>query len=150
MAHSFIHCLMHCVFSTKGRAKMLTPDLRERLWPYLGGIAREHEMQALATGGTEDHVHILLSIPATIALAKGVQAVKGVSSKWIHDTFPDRRDFAWQEGYGAFSVSASLVEKTVHYINTQEEHHRVKDFKEEFRSFLKAHGIEYDERYIWG
>ena len=150
MPHSFIHCLMHCVFSTKGRAKMLSPELRERLWPYLGGIAREHELNALAIGGTDDHVHVLLSIPATITVAKAVQAVKGVSSKWIHDTFPARKNIAWQEGYGAFSVSVSLVEKTIQYINTQEEHHRVKDFKEEFRSLLKAHGMEYDERYIWG
>jgi REP element-mobilizing transposase RayT len=150
MPHSFNHCLMHCVFSTKGRAKMLTPELRERLWPYLGGIAREHQMKAMATGGADDHVHMLLSIPATIAVAKAVQTVKGVSSKWVHDTFPARKKFAWQEGYGAFSVSVSLVEKTIQYINTQEEHHRAKDFKEEFSSFLKAHGIEYDERYIWG
>jgi REP element-mobilizing transposase RayT len=107
-------------------------------------------MKALAIGGTEDHMHILLSLPATLPVAKAIQLIKGGSSKWVHETFPSHKDFAWQEGYGAFSVSISQVEATITYIKTQEEHHRKKTFEEEFLTFLKKHGIEYDERYILG
>ena len=91
--HSFVSCLMHCVFSTKERRKLITMDLQDRLYPYLGGIARENKMKALAIGGVEDHVHALVSIPSTMPIAKAVQLLKGNSSKWIHDTFPNRRLF---------------------------------------------------------
>jgi putative transposase len=150
MPHSYISCLMHCVFSTRQRNKTISPDLRQRLWPFIGGIVRENKMKALAIGGTEDHMHILLSLPATLPVAKAIQLIKGGSSKWIHETFPSHKDFAWQEGYGAFSVSISQVEATIAYIKTQEEHHRKRTFEEEFLTFLKKHGIEYDERYILG
>jgi putative transposase len=99
--HSFSSSLHHCVFATKDREAVLTPQLRERLWPYLGGIARENGMKALMIGGVADHVHVLLSLPATISVAKAMQLLKGNSSKWIHETFPELRSFAWQEGYGA-------------------------------------------------
>ena len=105
MANSFVSCLMHVIWSTKGRQNLITPELEERLWPYLGGIAREHKIIVLARGGTMDHIHLLLSLPATIAIAKAVQLLKGGSSKWIHATFPHQQLFAWQEGYGAFCVS---------------------------------------------
>jgi putative transposase len=150
MAHSYISSLYHCIFSTKGRRKIINSDLQERLWPYLGGIARENKMKALAVGGVEDHVHLLLSLPATVDLAHAMQLIKGGSSKWIHDTFPEYRTFAWQEGYGAFSIGISQVDKTVAYIQKQMDHHRKKTFEEEFLSFLKKHGMEYDLRYIWG
>lgn len=149
MSHSYVSALFHCVFSTKQRRKIITPDLRERLWPYIGGIARENGMKALAVGGVEDHVHLLLSIPSTLAIAKAMQLIKGGSSKWIHDTFPELQAFAWQEGYGAFSIGVSQTELTVKYIHGQVEHHRVKTFQEEFLAFLEKHGIEYDPRYIW-
>ena len=100
--------------------------------------------------GTEDHVHTLLSLPATLAVAKAVQLIKGGSSKWVHDAYVDLRQFAWQEGYGAFSVNVSLIEETIRYIERQAEHHRRKTFQEEYIEFLKRHGIEYDERYVWG
>jgi REP element-mobilizing transposase RayT len=138
---------MHCVFSTKGRQRMITAQLQKRLWPYIGGIARENKMTALIVNGVADHVHVLLALPSTIAIAKAVQSIKGGSSKWIHETFPDQRTFAWQEGYGAFSVSVS--DKTIAYIENQAEHHRTKSFQEEFLAFLKRHRVEYDERYIW-
>ena len=147
---SYVCSYAHCVFSTKDRRPFITPPLRDRLWPYLGGIARENKMVALAVGGVEDHAHILLSLPATISVSKAVQLIKGGSSKWIHDTFPEHRLFSWQEGYGAFSIGISDVDRTVAYIQTQAEHHRKKDFQAEFLSFLKKHDIEYDERYIWG
>src|SRR5262249_30609383 len=126
-----------------------TPELQERLWPYLGGIARENRMKALAIGGVADHVHLLISLPSTLSISKAMQLVKGGSSKWIHDTFPEHHLFLWQEGYGAFSVGISDVDRTINYIETQAEHHSKYDFKAEFVSFLKKHGIEYDERYIW-
>jgi REP element-mobilizing transposase RayT len=150
MAHSYISSLYHCIFSTKSRRKIINPDLQERLWPYIGGIARENKMKALAVGGVEDHVHLLLSLPATVTVAHAIQLIKGSSSKWIHDTFREHRTLAWQEGYGAFSIGISQVDKTVAYIQKQIDHHRKKTFEEEFLSFLKKHGMEYDLRYIWG
>jgi putative transposase len=150
MSHSYISSLFHCVFSTKDRRKTITSDLEERLWKYMGGIARENKMKALQIGGVEDHVHLLLSLPSTIAVSKAMQLIKGGSSKWIHDTFPQHQDFEWQEGYGAFSVGISQVDDTKLYIVNQHEHHRTKTFQEEFIAFLERHGIEYDPRYVWG
>jgi putative transposase len=143
--HSFTSCHLHVVFSTKERRRLITPDLQQRLWPYLGGIARENKMKALCVGGVEDHVHILLSLPSTLAISKAVQLLKGNSSKWIHETFPAQHGFAWQEGYGAFSIGVSGMDDTIKYIQSQPEHHRIKTFKEEFVAFLKKHGLEYDE-----
>ena len=139
---------MHSTFSTKERFPFIDAELERRLWPYIAGIARENSMKALAIGGTEDHIHGLLSLPGTMSFSKAVQLIKGGSSKWIHDTFPSQRKFAWQEGFGAFSVSASQVQRTIAYINRQKEHHRKRSFREEFLALLNKHGIEYDERYI--
>jgi REP element-mobilizing transposase RayT len=116
----------------------------------MGGIARENQMKALAIGGVEDHVHILLSLPSTISVAKALQLIKGGSSKWVHDEFPRHHDFAWQEGYAALSIGISQVGDTERYIANQEEHHRTRSFEDEFLAFLKKHGIEYDPRYVWG
>jgi REP-associated tyrosine transposase len=149
MPHSYVTNLMHCVFSTKERFPLITSDLEVRLWPYLGGIARENRMKAIVIGGTSDHVHALLSLPATTSFAKAAQLIKGGSSKWIHDTFREHRKFAWQEGYGAFSVSSSQVDKTIAYIRRQKEHHRRRSFQDEFIELLEKHGIEYDRRYVF-
>ena len=143
--HSFTSCLIHCVWSTKNREPWLTPDLRERLWPYLGGIARQNQIKTLAIGGVADHVHILLSLPATLSIAKATQLLKGNSSKWIRDTFPKMRSFAWQEGYGAFSVGISGVDATVNYIRNQTEHHQRRSFRAEFIAMLQKHGLTYQE-----
>lgn len=145
---SYVCSYLHCVFSTKDRRPFITSALRSRLWPYLGGIARENGITALSIGGVEDHVHLLLSLPAMMPIAKVMQLIKGGSSKWVHDTFPDQRHFAWQTKYGAFSVSVSQVDKTVAYIEKQEAHHRKMTFQEEFITLLKKHRIEYDERYL--
>lgn len=150
MGHSYTSSLFHCVFSTKERRKLITPELQERLWPYIGGIARDNRMKALTAGGIEDHVHILLSIPSTLAIAKAIQLIKGGSSKWVHETFPNMRAFAWQEGYGAFSIGISQIAVTTAYIQSQTRHHRRKTFQQEFIEFLEKHGIEYDPRYVWG
>ena len=107
MPHSYITNLMHCTFSTKERYPFIDVELESRLWPYIGGIARENRMKAIAIGGTFDHIHALLSLPAAMSFAKAVQLIKGGSSKWIHDALAKYKKFAWQEGYGAFSVSAS-------------------------------------------
>jgi putative transposase len=146
---SYISSYFHCVFSTKERRPLIQPELRERLWPFLGGIARQNQMKAIEVGGVEDHIHILLSLPATMAISKAMQLIKGGSSKWIHEIFPDQREFAWQEEYGAFSVSVSQLDKTIEYIRGQAVHHRKVTFQEEFLALLKKHRIEYDERYLW-
>jgi REP element-mobilizing transposase RayT len=146
---SYVSSYFHCVFSTKERQRLITPALRERLWPFLGGIARQNKMKALEVGGVEDHVHILLSLPSTMAISKALQLIKGGSSKWIHENLPEHRLFAWQEKYGAFSVSVSLLDKTIQYIKGQEQHHRKMTFQEEFLALLRKHRIEFDERYLW-
>ena len=146
--HTFTSCYMHCVWSTKERRHLINPGLQERVWPYLGGIARANKMSAIEVGGVEDHVHILLSLPSTLAISKAVQLLKGNSSKWIHESFPEHRAFEWQEGYGAFSIGVSGVEATVDYIRRQEEHHRKRTFRDELAEFLKKHGMTYEDKML--
>jgi len=148
MSHTYISDLVHCVFSTKERRNIIEPDKQAPLWSYLGGIARKNGFKAIAVGGTENHVHILLSLPATLLLAKVVQLLKGGSSKWMNET-RDKK-FAWQEGYGAFTVGISQQPHTISYINSQFEHHRRHTFEEEFLAFLAKHKINHDPRFVWG
>lgn len=149
MPHSYVSNLVHYIFSTKERFPFIDQDLELRLWPYMGGIAKENGMKAITIGGAADHVHALVSLPATLSVAKGIQLIKGGSSKWVHDTFPQYHKFAWQEGYGAFSVSVSQVRTVIVYIDKQKEHHRKKNFEEEFIEFLDKHGVKYDPRYVF-
>ena len=137
MANTFSCLNIHCVFSTKERVWVLNPDIRERLWPYMGGIAKQNGMIPKCIGGVSDHVHLLVTLPTRLAVAKAVQLIKAGSSAWIHQTFPNLRNFAWQQGYGAFSVGISQVQETVHYIEQQLEHHRTRTFQEEYLAFLK-------------
>jgi putative transposase len=146
--HSFTSILIHCVWSTKNREPYLSSDLRNRLWPYLGGIARENKIKALAIGGMDDHVHMLISLPTTLSVAKALQLLKGNSSKWIHEKFPKLHPFEWQEGYGAFSIGISAVDDTVRDIRNQAEHHRKRSFREEFVAMLRRHSLDYDERML--
>ena len=146
MGHTFYSLNVHCIFSTKERVPILSPEVRERLWPYLGGIANENVIRPACIGGVADHVHLLLSIPTTIAIAKAIQLIKGGSSAWIHDTFRELHNFAWQEGYGALSVSVSHLSETVEYIKNQAEHHRTRSFQEEYLAFLKKHNLELDRK----
>ena len=141
MSHSHICCLVHVVFATAERRQTVPPDLQGKLHAYIGGIARENGIPALAIGGTADHIHLLLSLPRTISVAKAVQVLKSVSSKWLHETQQGMRNFAWQEGYGAFSIGISQREKTVRYIETQAEHHKRSSFADEMNKFLRAHGV---------
>lgn len=128
---------------------MITPALRQRLFQYIGGIARENKIKLLAAGGVDNHVHLLISMPSTISISKAMQLIKGGSYKWIHETFPEHRLFEWQKGYGAFSIGIGDVKRTSEYINRQPEHHKKMDFKSEFRAFLHKHGVDYDERFIF-
>ena len=143
--HSFVSCLMHVVFSTKERRPLITSDLRVRLEPYLNGIAEKNNMRALAIGGVEDHMHILLSLPSTMAIAKSVQLIKGNSSKWIHEEFPLQKEFEWQEGYGAFSIGISGIAATTAYLERQAEHHCKTTFKSELSTILKKHAMQYED-----
>ncbi|MHB9133479.1 MAG: IS200/IS605 family transposase [Armatimonadota bacterium] len=149
MGHSYTSCHIHYIFSTKYRLPQITSDTEERLWAYIGGIARENGMCAVSIGGRPDHAHVLTQLPSTMSMAKGVQLLKSGSSKWIHDTFPALQDFAWQEGYGAFSLSTSSLPGAVEYIVQQEIHHRKHTFKEELIAFFERYGIEYDEQHLW-
>jgi putative transposase len=142
--HSFVSCLVHVVYATKDRRPFIMADMRKDLWSYTGGIARNHNKKALKVGGIEDYVHILLSLPATLDIAKAVQLLKGNSSKWVHETFPGRKEFEWQAGYGAFSIGISGVDETVAYIENQETHHKRMSFQEELQAILKKHGIEFE------
>lgn len=150
MADTYRSITIHYVFSTKQRLPLITGELVDRLPRFIGGILRKYGVKALCIGGTADHMHILASLPTDISISKVAQVAKAGSSKWIHETFPDRRTFSWQEGYGAFSVSVSHVPETVAYIGNQQEHHRRKTFQEEYVTFLRKHEIDYDERNLWG
>jgi REP element-mobilizing transposase RayT len=148
MGHTYISAIFHCVFSTEGRRGLIPPARQPDLWAYLGGIARKNNFKTIAVGGTDNHVHVLLSLPATMPLAKAVQVLKGGSSKWMNDS--RTAGFAWQEGYGAFSVGVSQQATTIAYINSQAEHHHKRGFEEEFLAFLKKHGIDYNPDHVMG
>ena len=147
MPHTISKNYVHVIFSTKDRRKTITKELQPRLWAYLSGIAKNHDMTIVALGGTEDHLHILFHLPPKLALAKAVLLLKSNSSKWMNEA---GTDFAWQEGYGAFSVSTSNLDSVVRYIRNQEKHHRKLTFEEEFRAILQRHGMEYDPRDLLG
>jgi putative transposase len=149
MSHSHTQLLYHLVFSTKRREPFLVPSVLPRLCEYLGGAVRGEGGTALIVNGMPDHVHILARLRQDVALSDVLRAIKANSSGWVHDTFPELRTFAWQAGYGAFTVSASQAQRVRRYIERQQEHHRRRTFQEEFVAFLKAHEIDYDERYLW-
>ncbi len=149
MAHTYSATFFHCVFSTKNRTNIISRELRPKLWDYMGGIASRNGMRCLRVGGTANHVHAAIHIPAATSVSKAMQLIKGGSSKWIND-HPNQARFEWQDAFGAFTIGVSQIAATVAYIDSQEEHHRTRTFEEEYIAFLKKHGIQYDERYIWG
>ena len=149
MPQSFVCMTCHVIFSTKNREPLITAEVATRLYEYIGGTARETGNRLLAAGGMPDHVHLVVSLGKQETVADTVRNIKSNSSRWIHETFANLRGFAWQTGYGAFSVSLSNVDDVKRYIANQHEHHRVRTFQEEFIALLKRHNIEYDERYIW-
>ncbi|MGB7925701.1 MAG: IS200/IS605 family transposase [Pyrinomonadaceae bacterium] len=150
MANTYSSLCYHVIFSTKNRDAFIKREIEDRVWAYIGGVARKHNMMALQVGGIEDHVHALVIAPPVYSPSQIAQFLKGESSKWIHEEFPPLRGFAWQDGYGAFTVSKSHIPDAIDYIKNQREHHRQRSFEEEYLSFLKKHGVKYDDRYLWG
>ena len=149
MGHTFSRILLHVIFSTKARRNSLYREMRSDLLGYLHGIARNEGVQILAANAVEDHVHLLLVVKPVHAPSDLVRKIKTNSSRWIHDTFADLADFAWQSGFGVFSVSESATDDVAVYIREQERHHRRLPFAEELRLFLEKHGVDYDpEHYL--
>jgi REP element-mobilizing transposase RayT len=144
MPHTYASNFVHCVFSTKERRPLISADRIAGLHTYLGGVARGEGFSLIAAGGTANHAHLLFELPPPCSLAHAVQKLKGSSSRWMGV------GFSWQQGYGAFSVSPSQLEVVKGYIKNQEEHHRKRDFEQEFLTLLRNCGIEYDERYVFG
>ena len=149
MGRTYTNLDYHVVFATKRRYPWISPRIEARVWEYLGGIAKNSRIHPYQIGGIDDHLHLALGIPPTLEVSKAVQMFKGGSSKWIGQTFPEMRGFAWQDGYGAFSVSKSILPSVIDYIVDQREHHRHKTFQEEFREMLVKHGIPFNEQYLW-
>ena len=145
MPHTYVCNYLHCVFSTKDRADLIRDP--QRLWTYVGGLTRAKHIPLLAAGGTKNHLHALISLPSTITIEQAMQTLKGSTSHWINETFGA---FAWQEGYGAFSVSQSQRATVVRYIDAQEQHHKKWSFEQEFVSLLQKYGVSYDPRYVLG
>jgi REP element-mobilizing transposase RayT len=148
MPRSHCNLLYHIVFSTKGREPWLEGDILPRVHEYLGGAVRSEGGVALIVGGTADHVHILAKLRQDKAVADVVRDIKANSSGWFHST-SRRCAFAWQAGYGAFTVSFSQLDRVRAYIDGQAAHHRRVDFRKEYVALLERHGIEYDERFLW-
>ncbi|HKP36543.1 MAG TPA: IS200/IS605 family transposase [Pyrinomonadaceae bacterium] len=149
MTQSLSSVLVHLVFSTKNREPFITPAIESELHPYMAKIFRELNSPSLALDGTRDHLHILFSLARTITIADIVEEVKTSTSKWIKTNGPEFRNFHWQKGYGAFSIGQSNVEPLKRYIRAQKKHHERRTFQDEYRKFLKAYEIPFDERYVW-
>lgn len=146
MSHTFTQNHIHAVFSTKDRLKTIPVDFQPKLWSYIAGICRNQKMVPVAVGGVEDHAHLLFHLPPTLTLSKALSLVKANSSKWMNE---HGRNFAWQEGYGAFSVSASNLRLVASYIRNQQKHHQRMGFEDEFLSLLKKHGITFDPKSVF-
>ena len=149
MAGKHLSLLVHFTWSTGRCEPWISDDWREPLFAQIGGIMKNKKAKLLSAGGMPDHIHLYASLPSTLSIADFVNAVKSNSSRWVHQTYREARTFAWQEGYGAFSVSKSEENKVMKYIRNQESHHQKRTFKEEFLALIERHEIEYDERYLW-
>ena len=147
MSHSYSQNVLHVVFSTKDRRKAIPEEFQPRMWAYATGICHKLGIFVHAVGGMEDHIHFLIQVPPSLAVAKAVLAIKSNSSRWANE---EGHKFAWQQGYGAFSVSSSIAPAVVRYIQNQEEHHRTMSFDAEFLALLKKHGVEYDPKFVFG
>jgi putative transposase len=149
MPQSLSYLLTHIVFSTKDRAPVLDATVRPALHAYLATVARNVDCECFRVGGVADHIHLAVRLSRTITMAQLIEELKTSSSKWLKTQSPALAAFAWQRGYGAFSVGPSDLNALLHYIDTQEEHHKTSTFQEEYRAFLTKYAIEYDERYVW-
>jgi putative transposase len=149
MGQSLVQNYIHIIFSTKNREPFIIPGIEEDLFSYMGGICNNLECTVLKIGGHLDHVHIFCMLSKKIALMKLLEEVKSHSSGWIKTKDEEFSNFYWQAGYGAFSVKHADVQSVIEYISNQKDHHSKKDFKDEFRSFLKKYEVKYDEKYVW-
>ena len=149
MGNTFTNLLYHLVFSTKNRKDFIIDSFREDLYNYLGGVIRGEKGKMLGIGGTKNHVHILAKFPQGATVSNMLQQIKGNSSKWLNEQKFVTYRFYWQRGYGAFSVSESMVNAVSKYIENQEMHHKKMTFKEEFLMLLEKHNIDYDEKFLW-
>lgn len=149
MPQSLAHVLVHLVFSTKDRVACLSPAIRPALHAYLATVARETGCECPRVGGVADHVHLAIRLSRTVTLAALVEELKTSSSKWLKTQSPELGGFAWQRGYGAFSVGPADLDALEAYIDGQEEHHRTKTFPDEYRAFLAKYHVAYNERYVW-
>lgn len=149
MPGTYTQILLHVVFSTKGRKSWITPEIAEQLYPYLGGIVRAQNGTLFDIGGVADHLHMLIRWRPDMSVSDLMRIVKANSSKWLHATFPSLLDFAWQDGYSAFSVSKSKEQIVKRYIAGQVEHHAREDYKSELLRLLRAHGVDFEERYVF-
>jgi REP-associated tyrosine transposase len=147
MSHSYPNLLIHCVFSTKERRNSIPDELQDKLWKYLASIGHNHKIPLVEAGGTANHAHLLLAWPADVPLSKAIQTLKANSSRWMGE---HGVDFWWQQGYGAFSVSASNAPRVREYILHQAEHHRKRSFEEEFVALLTNSGVSYDPKFVFG
>ena len=150
MESSLVKIDVHIIFHIKTTSPRILSDDLEQVFKYIKGVITNIGGVLIQIGGVSDHIHILSSLPQNMCVSDFVKTIKVASSKWIKTINSDYHNFAWQSGYGAFSVSPSILDNTIRYIKNQHEHHRVKTFKEEYKMFLDAYGIEYDERYIFG
>ena len=150
MAQSLSQILLHLVFSTKNREPWINPAIRAELHAYLAGTCRNLSAEAYRVGGVSDHVHLACTLPRTMAVSQLLEEIKKSSSAWIKQHDSSCRGFAWQAGYGVFSLGQSQFPELLAYIDNQEEHHRKHTFQEEYVAFLKRYGVTYDEKYLWG
>ncbi|MFO0830840.1 MAG: IS200/IS605 family transposase [Phycisphaerales bacterium] len=148
MPSTWSRILLHFVFTTRNREPLIAPPLAKRLYPFIGGTLRAEGATLWEIGGTPDHIHLLVRSGTDHSAGELMREIKARSSAWIHGTFPESRDFAWQKGYGVFSVSASQADVVKHYIRNQEEHHRERNFISELRLLLEKHGVEFEEKYL--
>jgi REP element-mobilizing transposase RayT len=149
MPQSFGALYVHLVFSTKHREPTISPGWQQPLFDYFGGVMRNTGNTLLAAGGVADHVHLLVSLSREASVAEVVRLLKANSSRWAHEQWPGLQTFAWQSGYGAFSVSYSALSSVKAYLARQESHHRRMTFQDEYRELLRRHDMQWDERYIW-
>ena len=149
MQQSLSYLLTHIVFSTKDRTPVLDATVRPALHAYLATVARNVDCECFRVGGVADHVHLAVRLSRTITMAQLIEELKTSSSKWLKTQSLTLATFSWQRGYGAFSVGPADLNALLHYIDTQEEHHKTRTFQDEYRAFLKKYGIDFDERYVW-
>lgn len=149
MPQSLVRTLIHVCFSTKNRVHLIIPEIEKDLFGYLHGIVENNKSKLILANGTENHVHLLISLGKTISISELIGDIKRDSSSWIKKQDSMFQNFYWQEGYGAFSVGQTEDQLVIEYIKNQKEHHKTKDYKTEFREFLKKYNVEYDEKYVW-